>query len=190
MSFNVDVMCILGLFCCDRWHLILLTVLVCFLVGALLTLVLAPRTIHVSVGQNRFHPYNFTYLRDEHDNIVGLNLSFTDALLIQNENFFAVGLSNLSIDINRNTRIDEPNISLESGFSVGARASRMLSVCVSYTIYASDDDSDASDCIDGALNDLHILVTTRLVFATLWSNDQLVDLSAHQFVYCKNFASS
>lgn len=167
------------------WLWILCTVIVCLLIASALIFILAPRNIYIQNKLIDLHPYNISLQKDFDNRTIGLNIFFEETYEVTNNNYYEVHMSNLTLELNRISRLTAPKISYTKNLPLKPRSSTEVVVKVSYLMYAQTDPY-VKLCLDEVINELFALVTTTFSFNTLWNNRLEVQAKNTQYLYCTN----
>lgn len=167
------------------WIWILITFLLCFIASFGIYFFLSPRSIDIKSIYQNVKPYNITYIRDTNSTTVGLIIDFNEKYSITNKNFYSVHMKNVTLQLNRNSRVTLPKLSYRKNVEIGARQNQTINVKVKYILYTLNDPY-VQLCINEVLNDLFTLVSTYFSFSTLWNNDERYFIDSMQYIYCSN----
>jgi hypothetical protein len=146
---------------------------------------LAPRNIRVTNYSTRIKPYNITYLYDEQNRTEGMIIEFEERFNIINQNYYSVSLRNITLELNRNSRVVLPKLAYTKDAPILPRSNDTVDVKVKYVLYVIDDPL-IRFCIDNDIRDLFTFVSTYFSFATLWNNDERYFVDNMQYIYCTN----
>ena len=155
----------------------------CLLVAVLFSYLFAPRDLSVVNDQVDLPAYNLTKISDSNNQTIGLMISFKDSFFIENNNYFAIKLKSVQLEINRNSHSIEPKISYDENMTIQARRRDLVTIFVNYTIY-SQDDPYASFCTNGLIRNLFSLIKTTFTFSTIWSANLQAHVNTMQYIGC------
>lgn len=161
------------------------TFLVCLSIASFLTFILAPRSIQFNNDITYLKPYNVSYITDHNSTVTGMILYFNEVYNIQNNNYYEIKITSLTLQLNRNSHVVLPQISYEKDFVIPGRSKKNFEIKVKYIFYTLNDPY-ASLCIRGVLNELFSLISTSFSFSTIWTKTEQFDTSNVQYIYCSN----
>lgn len=167
------------------WLWILSTFIVCLVIAATLTFILAPRNISIVNRLVELHPYNLSLIKNYDNKTTGLNIFFEETYEVTNNNFFTVHMVNLTLELNRISHMTAPKISYEKNLPLKPRKSTQVPVKIQYVMY-SETDPYVDLCMREVINELFALVTTTFSFNTLWNNGMEIQIKNTQYLYCTN----
>jgi hypothetical protein len=139
----------------------------------------------VTSYSTRIKPYNITYLYDETHQTEGMILEFEERFNIDNKNYYSVSLRNITLELNRNSRVVLPKLSYTKDTLILPRSNDTVSVKVKYVLYVLDDPY-IRFCIENDITDLFTFVSTYFSFSTLWNSDERYFVDSMQYIYCVN----
>ena len=148
---------------------------------------LSPRSIKITNSSTHIKPYNITYIQAHNGTsaIIGIILDFEESFSIENPNFYTVYMRNVSLQLNRNSRILLPKLSYTKGLPIERRGNDTFQLKVKYTLSILNDPY-VQLCINNIIDDLFTLVSSAFSFSTLWSNDETYMTESMQYLFCTN----
>lgn len=163
---------------------IVLTIVICVLLGAIISFLLAPRSIVIANDVKNVKPYDFVKKVDEQNRTIGLTLNFEENFDMKNNNFYSVQVRKLTLQLDRNSERILPKIGFTPNFNVPGLANKTFSVKISYDIYSRDPYDKL--CIESIIDSIFASVVSSFSFSTFWTSDQTVNFSKIQYIGCSN----
>ena len=162
------------------------TFLLCLIISFAVFFFLLPRSIQITSQQTHIRPYNLTYIRDlSNSSTTGVIILFEETYMVKNHNFYSVTMKNLTLQLNRNSRVSLPQLSYKQNMRVSARGSETIHIKIKYSLYTLYDPY-VDLCINNVISDLFTMVSTYFSFSTLWTSDQRFIVDTMQYIYCSN----
>lgn len=161
----------------------------CLLVASFISFLMAPRSVAITNQITYLKPYNTSYITDHNSTIIGMILYFDEMYTIENKNYYEIKISEVVLQLNRNSHVVLPQIEYDKDTLVAGRSNRQFLIKVRYIFYTLNDPY-ASLCIRGVINELFSLITSSFSFSTIWTKSQQYDVSSVQYLYCANQTNS
>lgn len=161
---------------------IICTIILCGLISALSTYLLAPRAIIITNDTINVKPYNITYIFNSTD-IIGLAISFNEQYVIKNNNFYPLNMINLTLELTRINIVTEPDLTYNQNELISPLSSVTINVKVKYIMYKTDD-AYTDLCIKNKIHDLFTLISTTFSFSAIWNSYQESHLKSIQYISC------
>lgn len=171
------------------WMWTLGTFLICLVSASIVAFLLAPRSVSIVNQVTDLKPYNISYITSQNGTIMGMVLYFDETYLIDNNNFYEIRITNLVLQLNRNSHVVLPQINFEHNAVVSGRTKRNFVVNVRYIFYTLNDPY-ASLCIRGVIDELFTLISASFTFSNIWTKSQQYDTSDVQYLFCNNQTNS